>query len=146
MIQDLSNKVINLETELAEVKKKNVNVKRSEVSDKFKKVENDESKKEKEVRNESKKEVPKETTSSKIKEDSENVSNPKKNKVSVFRFGDVAQQTFLSKKKPEEKEIETNNMKCQHCDYKCQKNSTMTKHIKLRHSEHQCKRCSEKFK
>ena len=48
----------------------------------------------------------------------------------------VDKKYFVSKK---------DQLKCDKCDYKCQKEGTLQKHMNTMHEEHQCKECREKL-
>ena len=43
-------------------------------------------------------------------------------------------------------ELKEKDFKCDHCEYKCKKHSTLKNHKHLKHTVHMCKICSEEFK
>ena len=66
--------------------------------------------------------------------------------VSVFRFGAKSPKTRIDENKDKEKEVNATYFKCETCEYKCKKKSTLLKHIQLKHSEQKCKICGKEFK
>ena len=67
-------------------------------------------------------------------------------KDSVFVFGAEAQKPVSDQVKPKEKEKLAKYVKCDLCDYKCEKRPTLNKHINSKHTEQKCKVCSKDFK
>ena len=70
----------------------------------------------------------------------------KERKDSVFRFGPEARKTINKEIKSKEKVKTSKEFKCELCDYKCEKSSTLEKHISSKHTEQKCKVCSKDFK
>ena len=136
IVQELSVKLLCLETELIEVKNTHVNIKSTQGSKKVEEGEGDK-------KSETKKEASKETSSSEIKKP---LKNQKSKEFSVFRFGAESPKTRMDEKKEKEKEVKATDFKCETCEYKCKKKSTLMKHIKLKHSEQKCKICGKEFK
>ena len=64
---------------------------------------------------------------------------------SVFKFGPEARKTVL--KKDESKKVEhlSKALKCEICDYRCEKQSTLKKHINSKHTEKKCDVCGKKM-
>lgn len=141
VLHAMTRKVLSLETEVEQLKKKS-NIESLEGSKMSKKVEKEESKK----KAETKKEVYDEASSCEIKKDLKTVSKPNVKEVSVFKFGAEARKTVVEEKKAQEKDLTTTDFKCEVCDYKCKKKSTLKNHIKLKHSEHKCEACGKEFK
>ena len=70
-------------------------------------------------------------------------------KVKKFQYLDLAlnlQKNRVDENKDKEKKVNATDFKCETCEYKCKKKSTLLKHIQLKHCEQKCKICGKKFK
>ena len=63
----------------------------------------------------------------------------------MFKFGAEACKA-VSDNKSEKQEKPSMCSKCDFCDYRCDKLSTMKKHIKTNHIEQKCELCRKEFK
>ena len=124
VLHAMTRKVLSLETKVEKVEKKSNEKEKDEV-----KIDN---------KNECQKEVDIETQYFKITEDNKKVSKLKDDNVSVFRFE--------AENKSQKMVLKDKDFKCDHCDYKCKKHSTLMNHKHLKHTVHTCKICSEEFK
>ena len=70
--------------------------------------------------------------------------NLKEKKVSVFKFGADARKAVPNKIEIQE-EKNSKEVKCELCDYRCEKVATLKKHINSTHTKHKCKICGEEF-
>ena len=69
-----------------------------------------------------------------------------KPKGSVFKFGAKARNTVSDEDKSKEEEKPAKYFKCDHCDYKSDKLTTLKKHKNTKHTEQKCKVCNQQFK
>ena len=69
-----------------------------------------------------------------------------KPKDAVFKFGAGARKAASDKIKAHEEENSDNCFKCELCDFKCEKNAHLEKHITLKHSVQKYKVCQREFK
>ena len=116
VLHALCRKVINLETELEEVKKENIKIKSKEETNK--------SIKPKSKLSENQKDIPKEKLSG--TKDSED-ANGLKNKID------------------DKSEYGGEMFNCDKCKYKSKKETLLKKHMILKHEDHQCKTCETKL-
>ena len=70
-----------------------------------------------------------------------------KNKVPVFKFGATAQKTVSDQSNIQEegKDKSGKDVNCELCDYRCEKQTTLKKHINSKHTEQKCKTCGKEF-
>ena len=68
-----------------------------------------------------------------------------KDKVSIFKFGDTAQKTVSGATNVQEKDQLGKYVKCELCDYRCEKLPMLKKHINSKHMEQKCKVCGKMF-
>ena len=70
-----------------------------------------------------------------------------KNKVPVFKFGATAQKTVTDQTNIQEegKDQSGKDVKCELCDYRCEKQTTLKKHINSKHTEQKCNTCGKEF-
>ena len=61
-------------------------------------------------------------------------------------FGAEARKTVSERIKSQVKEISVKDFKCEHCNYSCEKLSTLKKHTQSKHTMQKCKICSKEFK
>lgn len=76
----------------------------------------------------------------------EKKSKSKDHKVSVFKFGAEARKAAMETKESKKEEKIQKQLKCELCEYRCDKNTTLKKHINTKHSEQKCKICRKEFK
>ena len=142
-VTELTNKVVNLEAKKVEPLEKVVKAMCRKVLDLEKQIEDIK------INNMSS-ESAKEPSVSKFEED-KNIEN--KNK----EFNEKCSSSFkddnmvLSSTPKDSKEVVKDGSKkeelldCQHCSYKCKKETTLEKHMITKHQEHPCKECKKKF-
>ena len=73
-------------------------------------------------------------------------SKTKETKNSVFIFGAEARKSLVEKKKSEESDKLSKAFKCDLCDYRCEKSTTLKKHMNTKHTKQKCSMCSVEFK
>ena len=64
---------------------------------------------------------------------------------SIFIFGAEARKSVMEKKKSEEIEKSSKSLKCDLCEYRCEKPNTLQKHINTKHTKQKCSICSVEF-
>ena len=62
----------------------------------------------------------------------------------MFKFGADARKAVPNKIEIQE-EKNSKEVKCELCDYRCEKVATLKKHINSTHTKHKCKICGEEF-
>ena len=70
--------------------------------------------------------------------------NVKEKTVSVFKFGAEARK-MVSDKIELKEEKTFKGVKCEHCDYRCEKLATLKKHISSKHTKQKFKTCGKEF-
>ena len=73
-------------------------------------------------------------------------AKPKKRQRLGVKFGAEARNTVSDGIKSQEKEKNSKEYKCKMCDYLCEKDSTLKKHMNSKHTEQTCKQCGKEFR
>ena len=76
----------------------------------------------------------------------ENKTSSKETKIPVFVFGAEARKSVLEEKKSEEVRKSSKSLKCDQCEYRCERINTLNKHMNTKHTVQKCSLCSEEFK
>ena len=76
----------------------------------------------------------------------EKKSKPKDKKDMVFKFGAEARKTAMETKESKKEDKISKQFKYDLCEYSCEKNATLIKHINTKHTEQKCKVCKKEFK
>ena len=71
-------------------------------------------------------------------------TNFKEKNVSVFKFGAEARKTVSDKINLQE-EKGSKCVKCELCDYRCERLATLKKHMNSNHNKQKCKECGQEF-
>ena len=141
-VSEMVIKLINFEKELNEIKKDQINKEKIENkvqnSEKIKDTSEDAASKDENL----KKVLEMKVDSSKCKG---KISNTKDSKKSVFVFGAEARKSVLEVKKSEEIKKSSSSLKCDQCDYNCERPNTLKKHINTKHTVQKCSLCSQEF-
>jgi hypothetical protein len=135
------NSEMNIKVETLEKTLHEMAAKINELEDKIKEMESKNSEESK--HKEADKRVEENKNVSKQNEIIKKKSQLKQRNNSVFKFGPEARKTVL--KKDESKKVEqiSKAVKCEICDYMCEKQSTLKKHINSKHTEQKCDLCGK---
>ena len=76
----------------------------------------------------------------------ETMSKPNDKKDMVFKFGAEARKTAMESKESKKEDKISKQFKCELCEYSCEKQATLNKHMNTKHTEQKCKACKQEFK